>query len=262
MGLFALTMAFQGAFQFWRPFAAAPLARSKTFVLLTTPILALWAVTVMAHGVSSWAFTRSELIRSDPDGLRFDLPFARRTRDAELSTELRRGVLPQDPERLAFLMSEAYRASYGLKITAGQILAVPTPADVVDTAGWLRTVEKHFEPAISRRVVEWRLLAGMALLAMGLLTLLGPLPGRIPRWIRGTLVIGNFVLPLVILLLLSLETNVIANHLLAPMRPLYRAIFDRPGTLTFALAVLSAALYLRHLRVFRTSEVVDPTARS
>ena len=159
-------------------------------------------------------------------------------------------------------MSEAYRVSYGLEVSPGQILRAPTPPDVVDTAGWLRTVERRYEPVVSRRVFEWRLLAGTALLAMALLSMIQLLPGRIPRWIRGPLVTGNFVLPMVILLLLSLESNVIANYMFAPLRPLYVAIFDRPGTLTFALAVLSVALYLRHLRVFRTSEIVEPAARA
>ena len=261
MGVFALTFAFQAAFQFWRPFVTVPLSRSKAFVLLTTPTLALWALMVAIHGVSSWAFLTSDLIRSDPDGLHFNLPAARRTPNAELSTELRRGVLPQDPERLASLMSEAYRAAYGLEIASGQILAVSTPTAAVDTAGWLRSVEKHFQPAVSRRIVEWRLLTGMAVLAMGLVTLLAPLAGRVPRWIRGALLSSNFILPMVILLVVSLESNIFTKYLVGPLRPLYVAIYDRPGTLTLALAVVSVALYLRHLRVFRTSEIVDPAAR-
>jgi hypothetical protein len=257
VGLFALPLAFQAALQFWRPFAAVPLSRPKVFVLLTAPILAVWVVMVAVQVVSSWALVKTDLVQSDPDRLHLRLPPLIRNRDADLSRELRHGALPRDPERLASLMSEAYRVSYGLEISPGMILAVPTPTGVVDTAGWLRTVESRFEPLVSRRVLDWRLLAGTAILALSLLSMINLLPGRIPGWMRWSVVTGTFLLPMGTLVLLSLDVNV-SNHLGGPFRALYQAVFDRPGTLAVAFAAVSAALYLRHFRAFRTSETPAP----
>jgi hypothetical protein len=158
-------------------------------------------------------------------------------------------------------MSEAYRACYGLDISAAQIRAVPVPPDVTDTSGWLRTVEEHLEGAVRRRVLEWRVLMGVAVLAMSLLSVLGHLPGRWPNSIRWALLAVALMIPMGIFVLLSVETNVICNHLPAFLRPAYRAIYDQPRMLTVGFAVAAAALYLRHLRVFRTSEILEPQVR-
>lgn len=262
VGMLALPLAFQAALQFWRPFASVPLSRPKVFVLLTAPILAVWVLVVAVQVLSSWALLRTDLVQSDPDWLHLRLPPLKRTRDADLSRELRLGALPKDPERLASLMSEAYRVSYGLEISPEMILAVPTPAGVGDATGWLRAVESRFEPAVSRRVVEWRLLAGTAVLALSLLSMITLIPGRIPGWIRWSVVTATFLLPMGTLVLLSLEFNVFANRLGGPLRALYQAVFDRPMALTVAFAAVSAALYLRHFRAFRTSEIVDAPTRT
>lgn len=261
-GLVILPISFQAALNCWRPFQSVPLSRSKVFVLITAPILVAWALIVVVHGLSSWAFAPTELVRTEPDGLHWTLPAAKRSPNADLSGKFRRGPLPRDPERLAVLMSEAYRAAYGLEISPAQILAVPVPADIVDNDAWLQRVQKHFEGAVSRRILEWRLLMGLALLAMGLLSLIGPLPGRFPSWIRWIILSGGILVPMVVLVLLSLETNLISSYLPALLRPAYLAVYDRPRTLAAVFAVISVALYLRHIRVFRTSEIVDPVARA
>jgi len=261
LGLMVLPFTFQAALNYWRPFQTVPLSRPKAFVLLTAPILAVWILLVALHCLSSSLFLNTRLTVDASDGPRWQLPAAKRNPDVELSSELRRRHVSGDPGRLAELMSEAYRACYGLDISAAQIRAVPIPSDVTDTSGRLRIVEQHFESAVSRRVLEWRVLMGVAMLAMGLLSVLGHLPGRWPHSIRWGLLGVMLTVPMGIFVLLSAETNVICNYLPAILRPAYRAIYDQPWTLTVGFAVAAAALYLRHLRVFRSSEIVESPVR-
>jgi hypothetical protein len=261
LGLIVLPIAFQSALNYWRPFQTVPLSRPKVFVLLTAPILALWILMVAVQCLSSWAFESTRLLRVHSDGLQWDLPAAKRSRNAELPPEFRKRELPRDPERLAVLMSDAYRAAYGLDIPVAQILAIPAPEGAVDNGPWLRAVDHHFERAVSRRLVEWRLLLGTAMLALGLFSIIDYLPGRWTTKIRWVVVSLGLMVPMIIFVILSVESNGIANHLPDLLRPAYQAIYDRPGTLTAALAAVSVALYLRHLRVFRTSEILEPHVR-
>jgi hypothetical protein len=259
-GLVCLPVALQSMLNYWRPFQTVPLSRPKVFVLLTAPVLALWVTVVAVQSVSCWAFADASLLKTGHDGLEWRLPAAKRSRDSDLSSEFRRGPLPRDPARLAALMSEAYRAAYGLDISAMEILALPVPADA-DIPAWLRLVERHWSPAVSRRMLEWRLLLGTALLAIGMLSMISLLPGRCPAWLRYFFLTGGVLLPMMALVFLSLETNPISNYSPYPFRSLYLAIYDRPGMLTAALAVASVALYFRHLRVFGTSEIAEQRVR-
>ena len=134
------------------------------------------------------------------------------------------------------------------------------PADA-DIPAWLRLVERQWAPAVTRRMLQWRLLLGTAMLAIGMLSMISPLPGRSPAWVRFFLLTGGLLLPMMALVVQSLETNAISNYSPQPLRSLYLAIYDRPGALTAALAVASAALYLRHLRVFGTSEIAEQRVR-
>lgn len=262
--LLFLILAFQGVLNHWRPFQAVPLPRSRVFLMLTSPILVAWAFMLGVQGVSFHFLGQTGMLQEMPGSRTVGLivPELKRNTDAELSPELRHGSpvpLPASPERTAALMSELYKVSYGLDVGAGDILSLRRGED---PRVWLEAVERRWSLAVSGRFIEWRMLLATLLLMLSLASMLTALPGRSPVWLYQSLMCSFALLPLAGLALSKFGRNALSNLLPSWFRSAYVLVFDRPGLLAAVFGLISAALFLRHLRVFSRDELVDPTRRT
>jgi hypothetical protein len=275
--LMFLPLLLQGVLNHWQPFQASPLSRRAVFLRLLSPVLGLWALTMVLQGTSIWLSTPPTLLeieRSTPfteDGqfqtherALFALPSAKRDPDAAISPQLLlwkswEREIPQPPEQAAALLSEAFRVSYGLGVPASEILALHPPGGLVrgrDPAqtDWLRKVERRWSPAVRWRHTEWKLLIGVAGLVLSLFSLLSTLRGRCPRWIAISFPFLSATVPMLLLFFYPQGSN---ESLFLPMAWLRRNAYDHPGLLIAALAALAALLLYRHLRVFSSGEITS-----
>ena len=115
-------------------------------------------------------------------------------------------------------------------------------------SAWLRDVENRWEGPIRRKLLQWRIAAGLLLLLAGLISVSTILRGSLPRWLTQT-----FQWLLAALFMIPACWTWIAPYLPRlprPLHALYADVFDRPWILIAVLLPLTVLILIRHARVF------------
>jgi hypothetical protein len=247
---------FNRVLQHWAPFQATPISRKVVLRRLFIPILLLWALTLGIQSGTLW-YENPTVVGYYGDG--FKLPPIKRECEEFLPPQFQTNshgssrTLPGSREKVAALMSQALRLSYGIDVSADEILAVHPPVspdkseDSIRYA-WLRDVENRWEGPIRRQLLQWRIAAGLMLLLAGLLSMTTILRGRLPRPLTQTfqwLLAAFFMLP-------ACWSWIAASlpRIPRPIQTLYGDVFDRPWILIAVLLPLTVLVLIRHARVF------------
>ena len=242
--MMVMSMALRQRLEHWRPFQATPLPRRVAFRWLIGPVLGFWALTVIIQ-CATVSMTSADVL--DERGETFELPSVLRESREKLPAELRGARIPEDPREAAALLSRALKVSYGLDVPASEILARRSG---VDPWAWLKKEERRWTGTIRWRQIQGRLAAGFLVAAYALFTLVWMLRGR---WSETVIQLSATINLLV--WMGPFAVNYLHKWLPEGLWSIYGAVFDRPWAFAAAMAVLSAALLVRHYRVFCTSAV-------
>jgi hypothetical protein len=242
----------------WAYFAHTPWPRRRAFAIAIAPWLGMWLALATASLIQAPFSRATRFLAEDSYGLAYTAPPRLRF---DISPELcihwsrlqamgiseRAPGLPQEPDRMAAILSNLLKTGYGIETTPQVLLTYrPTPSETALADGrdaqqgaWLKTVEEKFRTAIQWTLIRRRLYECLLALTLTFITMLS--------WItqsrRGLL---RSVAPMIVAFVALLGMVDPSVH------RVFMRICDAVPLLTLAVFVgLCAALLIRGYRAFR-----------